>query len=57
MDGLFTSKINYGLQLYGKVRVNYNDPTNGDNKVIQKVQNKMARFVNSKTLKDRIESS
>ena len=26
VDGLFTSKINYGLQLYGKVRVTENDP-------------------------------
>ena len=56
VDGLFTSKINYGLQLYGKVRVNNNDPTNEDIKAIQKVQNKMGRFLNSKTLKDKIES-
>ena len=51
VDGWFTSKINYGLQLYGKVRVNNNDPTNGDIKAIQKVKNKMGRFLNSKTLK------
>ena len=50
VDGLFKSKINYGLQLYGKVTVNYNGPTNGDIKAIQKVHNKMARFPNSKTL-------
>ena len=54
VDGLFTSKINYGLQLYGKVRTEISDPTNGDPKAIQKVQNKMARFLNSKTLKDKI---
>ena len=34
VDGLFSSKINYGLQLYGKVRVNNNDPKNGDIKAI-----------------------
>ena len=41
VDGLFTSKINYGLQLYGKVRTENTDPTNGDIKAIQKVQNKL----------------
>ena len=51
VDGLFTSKINYGLQLYGKVRCNVSDPINGDLKAIQTVQNKMARFLNAKTLK------
>ena len=54
VDGLFTSKINYGLQLYGKVRLQASDPTNGDLKAIQKVQNKMARFLNSKTLRDKV---
>ena len=39
VDGLFTSKINYGLQLYGKVRLNDSDPTNKDINAIQKVQN------------------
>ena len=48
--------INYGLQLYGKVKVTENDPKNRDLKAIQKVQNKMARFLNSKTLKDKIKS-
>ena len=56
VDGLFTSKINYGLQLYGKVRWTANDPINKDLKAIQQVQNKMARFLNSKTLKDKIKS-
>ena len=54
VDGLFTSEINYGLQLYGKLRTENTNPTNGDIKAIQKKQNKMARFFNSKTLKDKI---
>ena len=54
VDGLFTSKINYGLQLYGKARTSQEDPTNGDLIAIQKVQNKLARFLNGKTLKDQM---
>ena len=53
VDGLFTSKITYGLQLFGKVRINSEDITIGDLGAIQKVQNKMARFLNFKTLKDK----
>ena len=56
VDGLFTSKINYGLQLYGKVRIKDTDSKNGDIKEIQKVHYKMARFLNNKTLKDKISS-
>ena len=56
VDGLFTSKMYYGLQLYGKVRSKNSDPMNGDINAIQSVQNKMARFLNSKTLKDKIET-
>ena len=29
-DGLFTSKLRYGLQLFGKVRRSNEDPTNED---------------------------
>ena len=56
VDGLFTSKISYGLQLYGRVRSNLNDPKNREIKAIQTVQNKMARFLNSKTIIDKIKS-
>ena len=56
VDGLFISKSIYGLQLYRKVRRSNEEPMNGDLKAIQKVQNKMARFLNSKSLKDRINS-
>ena len=54
VDGLFTSKINYGIQLYGKVRLSSEDPTNKNIKAIQMVQNKMARLMNGKTLKDKV---
>ena len=54
VDGLFTSKINYGLQLYGKVRTTNGDPTNGGLDSIQLVQNKLVWFLNGKTLKDQI---
>ena len=37
-NGLFMSKIRYGLQLYGKVRLLEEDPTGGDLKAIQIVQ-------------------
>ena len=54
VDGLFTSKINYGIQLYGRVRISQEDTINKDIKAIQMVQNKMARLLNGKTLKDKI---
>ena len=54
VDGLFTSKISYGVQLYGKVRLLNEDSKNGDLGAIQKVQNKMARFLNRKSLKDKV---
>ena len=54
VDGLFTSKISYGVQLYGKVRLSVEDPINKDIKAIQMVQNKLARLLNGKTLKDKI---
>jgi hypothetical protein len=46
VDGLFTSKLRYGLQLYGKVRRNDEYPMNADLAAIQKVQNKLVRIVN-----------
>ena len=54
IDGLFTSKINYGIQLYGKVRITPECPINKDIKAIQMVQNKLARLINGKTLKDKV---
>jgi hypothetical protein len=41
VDGLFTSKLRCGLQLYGKVRRNDEDPKNAYFSGIQKVPNKL----------------
>ena len=51
-DGLFTSKMRYGMQLLGKVRRIESDPTDSTIDDIQKVQNKLARFLNGKTISD-----
>ena len=48
IDGLFTSKINYGIQLYCKVRITPECPISKDIKAIQMVQNKLARLINGK---------
>ena len=53
-DSIFTSKIRYGVQLLGKVRLIESDPTNQDLKAIQVVQNKLARILNGVKLTDRI---
>ena len=53
-DSIFTSKIRYGVQLLGKVRLNESDPTNNDLKAIQVVQNKLARILNGVKLSDKI---
>ena len=54
VDGLFTSKIRYGLQLLGKVRTKNDDPLCGVLKSIQMVQNKPLRFLNGTKVKDQI---
>ena len=53
-DSLFNSKIRYGLQLLGKVRTSGNDGQNQDLLAIQKVQNKLIRFLNNKRISDKI---
>ena len=57
VDGLFTSKIRYGLQLLGKVRLKREDQESADFKAIQLVQNKLLRLVNGTTLKDRVSTA
>ena len=57
IDGLFTSKLRYGIQLFGKVRRNETDPTNLDIENIQKVQNKMLRMVTGTKLLDKISTA
>ena len=54
VDGLFMSKIRYGLQLYGKVRIEEEDPKCEDFKAIQKIQNDMLRFLASCKIKDKV---
>ena len=54
VDGLFISKIRYGLQLYGRVRVSGNDPECAEFKGIQLVQNKLLRTLNGTKVKDMI---
>ena len=53
-DGIFTSKLRYGLQLFGKVRRNIEDPINEDISALQKLQNKMLRLITGTSLQDRI---
>ena len=54
VDGLFTSKIRYGLQLYGKVRRKDADPTSEIFKDIQIIQNNLMRYITGKKLSDKI---
>ena len=54
VDGLCTSKLRYGLQLYGKVRITEQDRTNSDLKEIQTTQNRMMRSLLGKKLCDQI---
>ena len=56
-DSIFISKIRYGIQLYGKIRWSENDESNGLVEEIQKVQNKLARWLNGVSLKDRKRTS
>ena len=57
VDGLFTSKIRYGLQLIAKVRLNETDPSNKDVENIQKVQNKLLRMLTNTKLLDMVRTS
>ena len=53
-DSFYTSKIWYGVQLFGKVRLSENDPTEFMLESLQITQNKFARFVHGSTLMDSI---
>ena len=54
VDGLFMSKVRYGLQLYGKVRRSEDSPRCEDYKSIQKVQNDLMRYLTGSQLKDKV---
>ena len=53
-DGLFISKLRYGLQLLGRVRWQASNPTNSDLETIQKCQNKLLRALNGSRVSDKI---
>ena len=53
-DSLFTSKIRYGVQLFGKVRMNDQDQTDALLDSLQVTQNKFARFMHGSSLMDHI---
>ena len=57
VDGLFMSKIRYGLQLIGKVRLTESDPSNKDIENIQKVQNKLLRMLTKTKLMDMVSTA
>ena len=54
VDGIFTSRVRYGIQLYGLVRLSSFDPNCEDLKAIQLVQNKLLRSLNSTKLGDKV---
>ena len=54
VDGLFTSKNRYGLQLLGKVRTCGNDLECADLKAIQLMQNKLLRTLNGTMFSDKV---
>ena len=54
IDGLFTSKLRYGLQLFSKVRRSDLDPMNGEMDDIQLIQNKLLRLICGTKLVDRV---
>ena len=57
VDGLFTSKVRYGLQMYGLVRSTSSDPVNEDLKAIQLVQNKLLRSLNGTKISDKVSTA
>ena len=56
-DSLFMSKVRYGLQLLGRVRISDSDTLNKELEDIQLVQNRLVRILNNKRISDRIRTS
>ena len=54
VDGLFTSKVRYGLQLFGIVRLNSTEQECSYLKDIQLVQNKLLRSLNGTKVSDKV---
>ena len=57
VDGIFMSKLRYGLQLYGKVRTSISDPECAEFKSIQVIQNNLMIFLNGSKIKDMVSIS
>ena len=54
VDGLFMSKVRYGLQLYGKARSSDVSPKCESFKALQKIQNDLMRFLAGCQVKDKV---
>ena len=54
VDGIFISKIRYGLQLLGRVRVVTEDPECGGLNAIQLVLNNLLSTLNGSKIKDQV---
>jgi hypothetical protein len=57
VDGIFMSKLRYGIQLLGKVRTTIEDPVSADFKEIQLIQNDLLRVLNGSKIKDMVSIS
>ena len=56
-DSLYTSKLRYGLALYGKIRWSEEDVQTQEFKDIQKNQNKLLRYLNNTKISDKMNIS
>ena len=54
VDGLFKSKLRYGIQLLGKVRTSSEDLEGAGFKALQLVQNNLLRTLNGSKIKDMV---
>ena len=57
VDGIFISKVRFGVQLYGTVRTSNTDTECRDLRSIQLVQNKLLRSLNNTKLSDRVSTA
>ena len=53
-ESIFMSKIRYGIQLLGKVRITETDSTNQEIDAIQRIQNKLVIILTGVKLRDKI---
>ena len=55
-DGIYNSKLRYGIQLCSKIRWQNKDPLPGFMEDLQKAQNKIFRLLNNSRISDKIET-